>query len=220
MTTIKLRRGTASQWSSVNPVLSYGEPGWERDTGVLKMGDGVTAWNDLDPFAGSGGGGGPVSGDYVPSFNQRSIATKGDEPLWKTDLDDPLEIDYPNLAEHWVANKLMGWLNEWGALRGRNPYSSFGDALVRAIIDTGDYVANGNFIELVNRTLPSNDPKRGIYGRRWLDGRLIRNSIPMVDTYFHPGDPATIPWDTLPTPCVIITAIDLEAAPTGPTGPE
>ncbi len=48
MTHIQQRRDTASNWTSVNPVLYLGEVGWETDTRNAKLGDGVTAWNDLD----------------------------------------------------------------------------------------------------------------------------------------------------------------------------
>jgi hypothetical protein len=44
---VQIRRGTAAQWTSVNPTLSAGEMGWESDTGALKIGDGSTAWNSL-----------------------------------------------------------------------------------------------------------------------------------------------------------------------------
>jgi hypothetical protein len=44
---IKLRRDTAANWAAANPVLSDGEPGMETDTGVLKIGDGVTAYATL-----------------------------------------------------------------------------------------------------------------------------------------------------------------------------
>lgn len=44
---IQWRRDTAANWTSVNPVLSEGMPGYEKDTGRLKIGDGVTAWNLL-----------------------------------------------------------------------------------------------------------------------------------------------------------------------------
>lgn len=46
-TKFKLRRGTSEAWARVNPVLSYGEPGFEKDTNKLKIGDGVKAWNQL-----------------------------------------------------------------------------------------------------------------------------------------------------------------------------
>jgi len=63
----QLRRGTAAEWSATNPVLLAGEVGYERDvplsltasadtfdysdpafgSGAIKIGDGVTRWNDL-----------------------------------------------------------------------------------------------------------------------------------------------------------------------------
>jgi len=47
MATITFRKGTASDASSNNPTLAEGEPGFETDTGRLKIGDGSTAWNSL-----------------------------------------------------------------------------------------------------------------------------------------------------------------------------
>lgn len=47
MTRIQLRRGTAAQWTSANPVLAAGEPGVETDTHTWKVGDGTTAWASL-----------------------------------------------------------------------------------------------------------------------------------------------------------------------------
>lgn len=44
---IKLRRDTASRWTSANPVLLEGEVGIETDTLKAKVGDGSTAWNSL-----------------------------------------------------------------------------------------------------------------------------------------------------------------------------
>ena len=45
------RRGTASQWTSANPVLNAGEMGWESDTNKFKIGDGTNHWADLDYFS-------------------------------------------------------------------------------------------------------------------------------------------------------------------------
>lgn len=50
MSTIKLRTGTTSQWTSANPVLALGEPGYDSDTHVLKVGDGVTRWASLKGY--------------------------------------------------------------------------------------------------------------------------------------------------------------------------
>lgn len=47
---IKLRRDTTTNWATDNPVLEEGETGWDTDLRRVKLGDGVTAWNDL-PWA-------------------------------------------------------------------------------------------------------------------------------------------------------------------------
>ena len=44
---IQLRRGGAQEWANANPTLAQGELGIELDTGRIKIGDGVTAWNSL-----------------------------------------------------------------------------------------------------------------------------------------------------------------------------
>ena len=50
---IQLRRDTAANWTSVDPILGLAEAGLETDTNKLKFGDGVTAWNSLPYFVGS-----------------------------------------------------------------------------------------------------------------------------------------------------------------------
>ena len=60
-TRIKLRRDTADNWGTINPVLALGEPGYDTTNNKLKIGDGVTAWQDLDYLTDATGGGG--SGD-------------------------------------------------------------------------------------------------------------------------------------------------------------
>jgi hypothetical protein len=54
-TRMQQRRGTASQWTSANPVLNAGEFGWESDTNKFKIGDGTNHWANLDYFADSNG---------------------------------------------------------------------------------------------------------------------------------------------------------------------
>ena len=41
---------TRSQWSALNPVLMAGEPGVEKETENLKIGDGKTPWSELPYF--------------------------------------------------------------------------------------------------------------------------------------------------------------------------
>lgn len=45
---IQVRRGTSTAWTANNPTLLEGEIGFETDFGRLKVGDGISAWQDLD----------------------------------------------------------------------------------------------------------------------------------------------------------------------------
>lgn len=49
-TRMQQRRGTASTWSSANPILAPGEIGFEIDTNKFKIGDGVNRWDNLTYF--------------------------------------------------------------------------------------------------------------------------------------------------------------------------
>jgi hypothetical protein len=46
-TIIQIRKGTASEWSTSNPVLASGEPGYDLTNQIFKIGDGVNGWNNL-----------------------------------------------------------------------------------------------------------------------------------------------------------------------------
>lgn len=48
MDRIQLRRDTSNNWKVTNPILLEGEVGYEIDTKLRKIGDGVNHWNDLD----------------------------------------------------------------------------------------------------------------------------------------------------------------------------
>jgi Major tropism determinant N-terminal domain len=44
---VSLKRDTATNWTTNNPVLGVGEPGYDSTNGVTKIGDGTTSWNEL-----------------------------------------------------------------------------------------------------------------------------------------------------------------------------
>ena len=62
-TIFQFRRGLSEVWSRNNPILRAGEPGFELDTGKLKIGDGTTEWNKLNYFG----------GDFKISTDEKSI---------------------------------------------------------------------------------------------------------------------------------------------------
>lgn len=68
-TRVQIRRGTAAEWSSADPILASGEFGYETDTGVLKIGDGSTAYSALDPLGGPGGGSGGYTYVQIESID-------------------------------------------------------------------------------------------------------------------------------------------------------
>lgn len=49
---ILIRRDLAANWANLanNPILGDGEMGYEKDTGKMKIGDGITPWNNLPYF--------------------------------------------------------------------------------------------------------------------------------------------------------------------------
>jgi len=42
-----VRKHTSEVWVLFNPILLEGEPGYDIDNGILKVGDGITPWNSL-----------------------------------------------------------------------------------------------------------------------------------------------------------------------------
>ena len=46
----QMRRGTLAEWISSGTILAEGEPGYETDTGLYKIGDGVRRWQDLPRY--------------------------------------------------------------------------------------------------------------------------------------------------------------------------
>lgn len=61
---IKSRVDESGDWQSLNPILLDREIGYERDTGKYKIGDGETAWNDLE---------------YAPIYNISEVDAKINE---------------------------------------------------------------------------------------------------------------------------------------------
>lgn len=66
---LQLKRGTADRWYTVNPILAIGEPGFVYDSNKLKIGDGVTPWNDLPYIEGTSVNLTPVDGSLIIKDN-------------------------------------------------------------------------------------------------------------------------------------------------------
>jgi collagen type VII alpha len=82
---LQLRHGTALRWSQVNPTLAIGEMGYELDTGLFKIGDGTTPWNNLD-YGGLKGPTGPDFLDLSALTNGTLLYKYGTGPTGSSDL--------------------------------------------------------------------------------------------------------------------------------------
>lgn len=88
-TRMQQRRGTASQWTSADPILAAGEIGYETDTGEFRVGDGINTWSTLSPFKNLADLGGNLD-DYIP------LAEKG-QPLGTASLDADGKVPYSQI---------------------------------------------------------------------------------------------------------------------------
>lgn len=84
---LRPRRGTAYEWSTINPVLESGEWGVEvPDTGIgtgfskFKIGNGSDAWNDLE-YAFDGTAAASIDGGTVSEFHVIKLRA-GSHSLW------------------------------------------------------------------------------------------------------------------------------------------
>ena len=85
-TVIKLRRGTAAEWTSANPILAAGEVGLETDTYKTKYGDGATAWTSLSYSVATSSGGASV--DWTDVLNKPVEFPPEDHTHVKADITD------------------------------------------------------------------------------------------------------------------------------------
>ena len=75
MATIQLKRGTAARWAELNLILEAGQPGFVTDENRLKIGDGVTAWNEL-PYIGESSVVNVKTRNDLPSIGRANVIYK------------------------------------------------------------------------------------------------------------------------------------------------
>lgn len=105
-TTYQLRRGNSTAWEKNNPILANGEPGFAIDKNLLKIGDGVTPWNDLKAINSSKDNGNDSDGSVYnakthydfPNVGSSNIIYKAEEEKriyqW-----NPISLKYEVLGE-------------------------------------------------------------------------------------------------------------------------
>ena len=105
-TRMQQRRGTASQWTSANPILNVAEIGYETDTNKFKIGDGTNHWADLSYFSDSDAISDIIDGapDLLNTLNELAAAI-GDDPAFITTMATNLSNHQSDTTDiHGIAN--------------------------------------------------------------------------------------------------------------------
>ena len=90
-----LRRDTAANWRTKNPILREGEEGYETDTGKRKVGDGTTEWNNLKYDSGI------VDQTYAPTSENAQSGKAVSEAISEALMD-----------EDFIGQQVNEWLDE------------------------------------------------------------------------------------------------------------
>jgi hypothetical protein len=133
------RRGTAAEWAASNPVLGDGEIGWERDTGVVKIGNGTTAWNALTN----------VYRKFVDAVAKAGDTMTGPLTISKADATDALRIQ-GSTKTLYIRPKASGGLEFVN-----NAYS----AVIATLGDDGAINTSGQISEAGQRVYSPNNPQ-------------------------------------------------------------
>jgi hypothetical protein len=81
---IQIRKGTDTSWTSTNPVLASGEPGYDLTNKIFKIGDGISVWTQL-----SGVNQNIVAGYDISITNNSGIYTIASTNLVHADSQQP-----------------------------------------------------------------------------------------------------------------------------------
>lgn len=94
-TIIQIRRDTAANWTTNNPILADGEMGYETDTRKRKMGNGLSAWNIL-----------PYDSGYEAQGIINDAIVSGGTTYSSTKIEDELSVVHDELAAK-IGNRLI-----------------------------------------------------------------------------------------------------------------
>jgi len=110
---IQFRRGTAQEWAEKDPILDSGEPGFETDTGLYKIGDGINHWLELQ-YANENINNPIILADNASFVDKTTIRSPeinfnvaGDTNIFEVPPNFMFLIDYMEI----VTKTLMGQLN-------------------------------------------------------------------------------------------------------------
>ena len=133
MERIQLRRDLAAKWAEINPILMEGEVGFEIDTKLRKIGDGRTAWNNLDYLAAEN-----VVQELGDSTTAAISQKTVNELIYRRFLSDSSFSNIPNIDHNHLGN-----INSKGAYTGYIETANYDTAWVKIFKNSGTLAISG-----------------------------------------------------------------------------
>jgi hypothetical protein len=181
---LKLRQDTSSGWSAVNPILLAGELGRESNTGKIKIGDGITAWNSLayQPF------GALITNADISATAEIAVSKLADGAARQL-----LQTDTAGTGVEWTSNvDVPGTLDVTGAATFDAAVTIAGNSTAASFIPTGSTVpTNGVYLSAANNvSIATNSTQRLLIDAA---GQIEAASLgtAAAPTYSWTGDPNT-----------------------------
>lgn len=153
---IQLRKGTATEWSTANPILSSGEIGVDLTNSELRVGNGTDTWSSLSPI---GAGGGAIDASSVSILDSLGFYTSESVEGALTEIAQILTEYNANLIPDTDATYDLGSIdNQWN------------NAYIADSVLVGDILLSDNVITPLGGNTEYDDKAKII-----VDGDLLVN---------------------------------------------
>lgn len=189
---LTLRQGVSTLWASVNPVLLAGEPGFETDTKILRIGDGATSFTSLPAYQ----SGSEFQAASIILASIAGLTLAANKGIYATNSDEFATFDITAAARTFLekatsadqrtalglgAVALLAYLKETPVtLTGTTPALSAASGTLQSWTLTGNSTPTDSLVAGDSITLHINDGTA--YGITWPAGmKWIGGAAPTLD---------------------------------------
>lgn len=152
-----MRRDTAPNWSIANPILGISESGFEIDTGLFKVGNGITKWNDL-PYANTNEAGVTANAGVimeVPADDKLYVRTRNSDSIYGGWVEVPVQ-EAPEDGLYARNGESKSWEKIDLDSKANLAYMKVRDKVENAVVDKL-YLKENNIAETSSILIRQND---------------------------------------------------------------